>query len=94
MQDDVRPCLPFQVKSLSLRAIHGNDPPCIASDCGNPGRFPLLFARIKGGCGGVLRPTGLPQIGDGFRRPYEARGRPFALEAMQPPAACETPVLE
>jgi hypothetical protein len=27
MQDDVRLCPPFQVKSLSLRAIHGNDAP-------------------------------------------------------------------
>jgi hypothetical protein len=27
MQDDVRLCLPFQVKSLSLRAILGNDAP-------------------------------------------------------------------
>ena len=27
MQDDVRLCLPFQVKSLSLRAIDGNDAP-------------------------------------------------------------------
>jgi hypothetical protein len=30
MQDDVRLCLPFQVKSLLIRAIRGNDAPAIA----------------------------------------------------------------